>query len=195
LPHCIVLAQAPGPGAPPQAAAHAREPAGARADKEDYQIGPADILRVTVFGHDDLTQTVLLQPDGTFNFPLVGRVKGSDMTTAELEKKIAILLARGFIRNPQVTVVVQEFRSKTVYVVGEVRAPDPIPCPDEPRRSPGKGRPDQQRRRRGGGRAPAPGRNGLRPRPPHRSGGGRGSAAGQTEGRRLPRRDERHAGR
>ena len=82
--------------------------------KEGYQIGPTDILRITVYGHDDLTQTVPLQPDGTFTFPLVGRVKGSDMTPGELEKKIGILLSRRFIRNPQVTVVVQEYRSKTV---------------------------------------------------------------------------------
>ncbi|HSD66844.1 MAG TPA: polysaccharide biosynthesis/export family protein [Vicinamibacteria bacterium] len=93
----------------------------------DYQIGPEDILKVTVYGHEDLSQTILVQPDGTFTFPLVGRVKGSDMTPAELEKKIAVLLARGFIRNPQVTVVVQEFRSKTVYVVGEVARPGPYP--------------------------------------------------------------------
>jgi polysaccharide export outer membrane protein len=99
----------------------------APAEPSDYQIGPSDILKVTVYGHEDLTQTILVQPDGTFTFPLVGRVKGSDMTPAELEKKIAILLARGFIRNPQVTVVVQEYRSKTVYVVGEVARPGPYP--------------------------------------------------------------------
>jgi polysaccharide export outer membrane protein len=93
----------------------------------DYQIGAQDILRITVYGHEDLTQTVLVQPDGTFTFPLVGRVKASDTTPAELEKKIAILLSKGFIRNPQVTVVVQEFRSKTVYVVGEVARPGPYP--------------------------------------------------------------------
>ena len=135
-------AQAPRPAAPPQAqaprqtapaqaqpATQATTPsqAAAQLGQADYQIGPADILRVTVYGHDDLTQSVLVQPDGTFTYPLVGRVKGSDMSPAELEKKIAILLARGFIRNPQVTVVVQEYRSKTVYVVGEVARPGPYP--------------------------------------------------------------------
>ncbi len=115
-------AAAPAPAAP-QAQAQAPAPAG----ESDYQIGPADILSVTVYGHPDLTQTILVQPDGTFTFPLVGRVKGSDLTPAELEKKLGILLARGFIRNPQVTVVVQEFRSKTVYVVGEVARPGPYP--------------------------------------------------------------------
>ena len=102
-------------------------PIPAESASADYQIGPEDILRVTVYGHDDLTQTVLVQPDGTFTFPLVGRVKASDNSPADLEKKIAILLSKGFIRNPQVTVVVQEFRSKTVYVVGEVARPGPYP--------------------------------------------------------------------
>jgi polysaccharide export outer membrane protein len=132
------LAQAPRtqtrPAAPeaaapaaPQAQAQAQAQAPAPAGESDYQIGPGDILSVTVYGHPDLTQTILVQPDGTFTFPLVGRVKGSDLTPAELEKKLGILLARGFIRNPQVTVVVQEFRSKTVYVVGEVARPGPYP--------------------------------------------------------------------
>jgi polysaccharide export outer membrane protein len=117
-----VAARAQAPPSPARAPAAAVEPS-----PSDYQIGPSDILKVTVYGHEDLTQTVLVQPDGTFTFPLVGRVKGSDMTPAELERKIAILLARGFIRNPQVTVVVQEYRSKTVYVVGEVARPGPYP--------------------------------------------------------------------
>jgi polysaccharide export outer membrane protein len=115
---------APAPQATtPQAA----PPVPEEAASADYQIGPQDILRVTVYGHDDLTQTVLVQPDGTFTFPLIGRVKASDNTPAELEKKIVTLLAKGYIRNPQVTVVVQEFRSKTVYVVGEVARPGPYP--------------------------------------------------------------------
>lgn len=114
-----VAAQTPPAQAPAQAAPDTAS--------SDYLIGPSDILAVTVYGHPDLTQTVLVQPDGTFTYPLVGRVKGSEMTPAELEKKIGLLLARGFIRNPQVTVVVQEYRSKTAYVVGEVARPGPYP--------------------------------------------------------------------
>ena len=121
-------AQAPPP-TPPARPAPAAQAAPTTTDSRetDYQIGPSDILGVTVYGHPDLTQTILVQPDGTFTFPLIGRVKGSDMTPAELEKKIGILLSRGYIRNPQVTVVVQEYRSKTVYVVGEVARPGPYP--------------------------------------------------------------------
>jgi polysaccharide biosynthesis/export protein len=92
-----------------------------------YEIGPEDILKVTVYGHEDLTQTVLVQADGTFMFPLIGAVKASGMTTLELERKITTLLARGYIRTPQVTVAVQEYRSKTVFVVGEVSHPGTYP--------------------------------------------------------------------
>jgi len=80
-------------------------------------------VRVTVLGNDDLTQTVVVQSDGTFIFPLIGRVKASDLTPKELERKITTLLAKGYVRNPQVTVSVQEYRSKTVFVVGEVSRP------------------------------------------------------------------------
>jgi polysaccharide biosynthesis/export protein len=93
----------------------------------DYQIGAQDILKIAVFGHDDLTQTVIVQDDGTFFFNLVGRVKGSDMTPKELERKLTTLLAQGYLRNPQVSVMVQEYRSKSVFVMGEVSRPGPIP--------------------------------------------------------------------
>ena len=139
---CASLPRSRPPPRRPRRPPAAQAPA-ALAGPADYQIGPSDILSVTVYGHPDLTQTILVQPDGTFTFPLVGRVKGSDMTPAELEKKLVILLARGFIRNPQVTVVVQEYRSKTVYVVGEVARPGPLPAvraEDDPRRGPRQGR-------------------------------------------------------
>ena len=110
----------PAPAATATPAAPARSP-------NDYEVGVQDILKVAVYGHDDLTQTVVVQADGTFLYPLVGRVKASNHTTAELERKLQTLLAQGFIRNPQVTVSVQEYRSKNVYVVGEVSKPGPYP--------------------------------------------------------------------
>jgi polysaccharide export outer membrane protein len=97
------------------------------ASVQEYEIGAEDILRITVYGHNDLLQTVVVQSDGTFIFPLVGRIKAEGLTPKELEQKLAILLGEGFIRNPQVTVVVQEYRSKTVFVVGEVARPGSYP--------------------------------------------------------------------
>lgn len=110
--------------APPAAPA---SPVAARSAGTDYEIGAEDVLKVTVYGHEDLTLSVAVQSDGSFNFPLVGRVKAADLTTKELEQKLGVLLAQGYIRNPQVTVSVQEHHSKTVYVVGEVSRPGTYP--------------------------------------------------------------------
>jgi polysaccharide export outer membrane protein len=89
----------------------------------DYRIGAEDVLKVTVYGHPDLTQTVLVQADGSFTFPLVGRVKAEGVTVAGVEQDLTDKLGRRFIRDPHITVVVQEFRSQSVFVVGEVARP------------------------------------------------------------------------
>jgi polysaccharide export outer membrane protein len=112
---------------PPPVPKPSPTPAAKPTGEDDYQIGAQDILKITVFGHDDLTQAVIVQNDGTFFFSLVGRVKASDMSPKELERKLTTLLAQGYLRNPQVTVMVQEFRSKNVFVMGEVARPGPLP--------------------------------------------------------------------
>lgn len=110
---------APAP-APPTAAAPA-------AAASDYRIGPGDILRITVYGHDDLSQTVVVQPAGGFVYPLIGAVDATEATPQEVEARIVAHLAKGLIRDPRVTVVVQEFRSKVIYVVGEIARPGAYP--------------------------------------------------------------------
>jgi polysaccharide biosynthesis/export protein len=125
----LVLAPAFQAPAPTPAAKTSPSPAARTSPSPapDYEIGEQDILKIGVDGLDDLTQVVIVQPDGTFQFPLIGRVKASGLTPKQLEKKMALLLARGFVRNPQVTVVVQEYRSKTVLVLGEVARPGSYP--------------------------------------------------------------------
>jgi polysaccharide export outer membrane protein len=132
-----LLAQAP-PAKPPtppptQAPPAAPDVRPAGSAGQDYRIGPGDILQVTVYGHDDLSHTVVVQPDGTFVFPLVGSVAAGEATPAEVEAKIVGRLAKGLIRDPQVSVTVQEYRSKVVYVVGEVMRPGTYPLGGETR--------------------------------------------------------------
>jgi polysaccharide export outer membrane protein len=117
----------PAPVAPSPASPAPALPAAVPAPVPEYTIGPEDILRIVVYGHEDLSQTVVVQSDGSFVFPLVGRVQARDATTKDLERRMATALGQGFVRNPQVTVVVQEYRSRTVYVVGEVARPGPYP--------------------------------------------------------------------
>src|SRR5437867_1427385 len=106
----LLLAQGPPP--PPGASGMPSPGPPAFAGAHEYKIGPDDILKITVYGHDDLTQTVVVQADGTFVYPLVGRVIAADQTPKELARKLTDQLGQGYIRNPQLTVVVQEYRSK-----------------------------------------------------------------------------------
>lgn len=109
------------------APAEAPAPGAAAIVDPDYRIGRGDVLRITVYGHADLTQTVIVEGNGTFTFPLIGSVTAADFTPGQIEGAIRNRLASGFVRNPQVSVVVQEVRSKYVYVIGEVAKPGKYP--------------------------------------------------------------------
>ena len=80
----------------------------------DQRIGPEDVLRVTVFGHPDLGVGATVDPDGSFKFPLIGRVEAAGLLPRELEDSIAARLAAGFVRDPQVSVAVEVARSRRV---------------------------------------------------------------------------------
>jgi polysaccharide export outer membrane protein len=126
----LAPAPTPPPAATPQAATPSpvdSPPSRAPTGAPEYALGKDDLVRVTVYGHDDLAQTLVIQPDGTFNFPLIGRVQAEGLTPRELEQRLTQSLGKGFVRAPQVTVTVQEYRSKTVFVVGEVARPGPYP--------------------------------------------------------------------
>ena len=129
----FVLMQTGAPARPNEAAAPATtsdtRPAGTTG--RDYRIGAGDVLRIAVYGHDDLTQTVVVQPAGSVVLPLIGPIKAADATPAQLEAAISTHLAKGLIRDAKVTVVVQEYRSKVVFVVGEVAHPGTYPMAGE----------------------------------------------------------------
>jgi polysaccharide export outer membrane protein len=89
----------------------------------DYVIGPQDVLTVAVFDQPDLGGKYAVELDGSFTFPLVGRVKAGGMTIRDFEGELKNRLADGFFRNPQVTVAIEQYRSQRVFVTGEVRNP------------------------------------------------------------------------
>ena len=93
----------------------------------DYVIGPQDVLTIQVFDQADLGGKYAVETDGTFSFPLVGRVKAGGLTLRAFEEALKTKLADGFFRNPQVTVGVEQYRSQRVFVMGEVRNPGPVP--------------------------------------------------------------------
>jgi polysaccharide export outer membrane protein len=97
------------------------------AQPSSYVIGSPDVLSITIWNQEDLTGRYIVEIDGTFTFPLVGRVQAAGLTLRDFEEALKALLADGFFKNPQVTVVVEEYRSQRVFVVGEVRQPGTYP--------------------------------------------------------------------
>jgi len=98
-----------------------------------YRVGPGDVLHIAVYGHGDLDQTLAVQPDGSVVLPLIGSVPAGGATTGEVERQISTRLAQGLIRDAHVSVTVQQFRSKLVFVVGEVSRPGAYPLAGETR--------------------------------------------------------------
>ncbi|GAB4177219.1 MAG: hypothetical protein Tsb0017_25990 [Geothermobacteraceae bacterium] len=95
----------------------------ALASDSDYRVGEGDVLKVTVYAHEDLTTTVRVGGDGSIIFPLIGQLKIGGLTVNGVADKLAAALADGYIVNPQVSVFVQEFRSSKVVIVGQVSRP------------------------------------------------------------------------
>jgi polysaccharide biosynthesis/export protein len=92
----------------------------------NYVIGPQDVLAITVFDQATLSNKYTVEADGTFTFPLVGRVKASGMTLRAFEGELKRLLADGYFKDPQLSVAIEEYRSQRIFVVGEVRHPGPM---------------------------------------------------------------------
>lgn len=89
----------------------------------DYIVGSQDVLTVTVFGEAELSGKYTVEQDGTFTFPQIGRVKAGGMTLRSLEQDLKNKLADGYLKNPQVAVAIENYRSQRILVLGEVRSP------------------------------------------------------------------------
>lgn len=91
-----------------------------------YVIGSQDQLSITVYDEAELTGKYRVDNDGFFSFPLLERVRAAGRSITELQVDITTQLANGFLRNPQVRVEVDQYKSRSVFVSGEVRAPGKI---------------------------------------------------------------------
>src|SRR5262245_47125986 len=83
----------------------------------DYKIGTQDVLTITVFGESDLSGKYTVEPDGTFMFPLVGRVTAGGITIREFEQELKKQLADGFLKNPQVAITIERFKSQRILIM------------------------------------------------------------------------------
>ena len=91
----------------------------------EYRIGPKDLLELNVIGFEELNRKVKVSEDGKITLPYLGDVSVDNLTTSELEKKLAELLVDKYLQNPQVAVTIVEHQSRRVFLIGAVTTPGP----------------------------------------------------------------------
>lgn len=95
----------------------------AAAQEAAYVVQPGDVLNISVWKEPDLQgPAVLVRPDNTFSFPLVGQVDARGKTVVDLQQLLTERLKK-YISDPVVTVTVQEIKGNKIYVVGQVTKP------------------------------------------------------------------------
>lgn len=95
---------------------------------QDYKLGAGDLVRINVFGSPELATEARVSQSGSITCPLIGSVPVAGLSTAEVET----LLARryidgGFLKQPQISVLVAEFQSQKISVLGHVGRPGQYP--------------------------------------------------------------------
>ena len=85
-----------------------------------YRIGPGDLLELKVFEVDQLSQTVRVSEDGSITLPLIGRVVVEGLTQEGVVQKLSGLLQAKYVKNPQVTIFIKEYKNQQVAVIGAV---------------------------------------------------------------------------
>jgi polysaccharide export outer membrane protein len=91
---------------------------------QDYRVGPGDLLKISVFGSPELSTDARVAESGTITVPLIGSVRVAGLSTAEVEQTLARRFIDGsFLRQPQVSVLILEYMSQKVSVLGHVSKP------------------------------------------------------------------------
>jgi polysaccharide biosynthesis/export protein len=113
---------APAPatqGAPSPAANPVTVPA-------DYVVGPEDVLGIVFWRERDMSADVVVRPDGRISLPLLNDVDVDGLTPDQVRERVTEL-AKKFIEDPNVTVVVKQINSRKVYITGNVERPGTFP--------------------------------------------------------------------
>jgi len=90
----------------------------------NYVLGPQDVLNITVLGEEDLSRKYTIEQDGSFTFPLIGRVTARGLTIRALEQELKTkLVGGGYLRNPEISVAIEAYQSQRIMVWGQVVQP------------------------------------------------------------------------
>ena len=90
----------------------------------DYRLGPGDTIGVLVFQNPDLSLDAQVSESGVISYPLIGTVGVGGLTLVEAQAGIALALrSGGYVRDPQVSIVLRQMRGHQVSVLGQVNRP------------------------------------------------------------------------
>ena len=96
-----------------------------KTDDTTYRLGAGDKLHIVVAGADDLTADYSVGDNGALSLPLIGDIKASGLTRAQVEHELEVKLSQGYVKNPKVSVSVLSYRP--FYIYGEVTKPGEYP--------------------------------------------------------------------
>jgi protein involved in polysaccharide export with SLBB domain len=108
-----------------------RQPANGAASSEtlvsfDERLGVDDVFDVRIVGEPDLSNQYRVSADGTIDFPYVGRLEVLGLRPGEVQKELTTRLKAGYIRDPQIVVLIKEWNSRKINVLGQVSKPGPV---------------------------------------------------------------------
>ena len=92
----------------------------------DERLGIDDLFDVRVVGEPEMSGQYRVGADGTIDFPHVGRMEVQGLRPGEVQRELVKRLMEGYLRNPQITVLVREWNSRKVNVLGQVGKPGPV---------------------------------------------------------------------
>lgn len=99
--------------------------ASAQDDQEGYRLGTGDKVKVTVYGHENLSGESDVDSTGNLALPLIQTVKASGLTVQELERSIVAKLSPDYLKNPRVSVEI--ISNRPFFILGEVQKPGSYP--------------------------------------------------------------------
>ena len=91
-----------------------------------YRLNPGDILSISVWNEEALQQEVMVLPDGTISFPLVGIIKVADRTPAQVQEELKQKLSR-LIPDPEINLAVSAVAGNNIFIIGKVVLPGRFP--------------------------------------------------------------------
>ncbi len=105
---------------------------GTSTEKHDFPLGPEDIIEIEVKNHPELNVTVIVDSWGNIKLPYVGTLNVRNQTPELIRKNLEKIYADFFVEPPEVEVLVKEYHSRMVLVLGAVQSPGRYPIGGEP---------------------------------------------------------------